>query len=61
MQNIVKGGSGCSTFLETLDSGAEVCGVFFDFKKAFDIVPHRKLISKLNTLILLLSDGYAII
>ena len=31
-----------------LDSGAEVCAVFFDFKKAFDSFPHRNLISVLK-------------
>ena len=37
-------------WFQSLDSGAEVCAVFFDFKKAFDTVPHRNLISKLKSL-----------
>jgi len=31
-----------------LDGGAEVQAVFFDLQKAFDTVPHAKLISKLS-------------
>ncbi len=31
-----------------LESGKEVCSVFFDLKKAFNTVPHRPLISKLE-------------
>ena len=37
-------------WLEILESGKEVCAVFFDLKKAFDTVPHRKLMTKLQTL-----------
>ena len=33
-----------------LDRVAEVQTVFFDFQKAFDTVPHAKLISKLTAL-----------
>jgi len=33
-----------------LESGAEVCAIFFDIKKAFDSVPHRPLMDKLSTI-----------
>ena len=37
-------------WLQSLDSGMEVCATFFDIRKAFDTVPHRNLISKLKSL-----------
>ena len=34
----------------TLEQGQEVCAIFFDYQKAFDSVPHRPLLSKLESL-----------
>ena len=34
-------------WFQELESGKGVCSVFFDLRKAFDTVPHRKLIEKL--------------
>ena len=34
----------------TLEQGQEACAVFFDYQKAFDSVPHRPLLSKLESL-----------
>ena len=31
----------------TLEDGNEVCAIFLDYKKAFDIIPHRPLLDKL--------------
>ena len=37
-------------WFEILETGSEVGAVFFDFKKAFESVPHRALIRKLEDL-----------
>ena len=35
-------------WLEMMESGIEAAAVFFDFTKAFDSVPHKALIEKLQ-------------
>ena len=37
-------------WLMQLDQNKEICCVFFDFQKAFDTVPHRRLMEKLKQL-----------
>ena len=37
-------------WLKALEEGKEICAVFFDYRKAFDTVPHRPLIDKLRAL-----------
>ena len=36
--------------LKAVEDGKEVCAVFFDFRKAFNSVPHTPLMSKLEAL-----------
>ncbi len=37
-------------WLKHLDQNKDICCVFFDFQKAFDTVPHRRLMEKLKQL-----------
>ena len=37
-------------WLKELKLGNDVCAIFFDFRKAFDSVPHEPLLRKLSTL-----------
>ena len=37
-----------NTCLQTLDMGYEVCTIFFDVRKAFDSVPHKALMEKMQ-------------
>ena len=37
-------------WLKELESGLDICAVFFDFRKAFDSVPHLPLMSKISSL-----------
>ena len=37
-------------WLELREAGKDICAVFFDYRKAFDTVPHRPLLEKLTSL-----------
>lgn len=37
-------------WLRLLEEGKEICATFFDYRKAFDSVPHRPLMDKLSSL-----------
>ena len=39
-----------SRWLSLLEAGEEICAVFYDYRKAFDSVPHRPLLNKLKSL-----------
>ena len=42
--------SAVESWHKLLESGTDVCAVFFDLKKAFDSVPHKALMEKLATI-----------
>ena len=35
-------------WFQMLDSGKEVCGIFFDIQKTYDSIPHHALMQKLQ-------------
>ena len=37
-------------WFEILDAGMDICTVFFDYRKAFDTMPHQPLLEKLVAL-----------
>ena len=39
-----------SSWLSSLDSGIDICAIFFDHQKAFDTVPHCPLLDKLSSI-----------
>ena len=39
-----------SHWFELLEAGKYICAIFFDYRKAFDTVPHRPLLQKLISL-----------
>ena len=39
-----------SHLFELLEAGKDICAIFFDYRKAFDTVPHRPLLQKLVSL-----------
>ena len=39
-----------SNWFELLEAGKDICAIFFDYRKAFDTVPHRPLLQRLTSL-----------
>ena len=41
---------GCTSLHESLEGHHSICSIFFDLRKAFNTVPHHKLVDRLESL-----------